>query len=484
MRQVYTDAPRLEAINNTYKDLSLADYIEHIKSRHIDGSPDCLDPVIEKAVKDYAETLIGKKDTESCLQVLRKTRLIHTANHHIINFHPMTVQGNLLYEYLISLCTDSDVTPVFSCNTINMSNAFYPRGILIYDTSDGHECPIPVFPYKYRKVAVSHAPSFTSDMVSRAAQTIRRHKASGRISSSAADSALKIIDDVYSNPQVCKCSDYNSQITLANRILSEKYWTDRKSRHIFLALEEIAIRVICHDLEDSDSFLNRLLWNGRLLEALSVNLEGISGCWGKKDSGTFLFWGIDKKGRRFNLKGDFDKKPVTDHLVLSGVDLDGEAHSFTLKRSGLTKALMSHKLLPGLFLTFFSLGIARKTCLIGGCFQGEYLRQMCDGVKRSFETVFDHIDEKARNWLDSFREKSFPYLCGPLYLTGGDAGRYYPLSSVELWSDPPSFSDFKQRLQIRFEKVQQIGLYCFYPDSIPAHLREDQWWEKIGKEIF
>ncbi len=482
MRKVYKAAPLLAKINNTYSHITLAEYLQLIKENYIKKNNSGLDSDIESAIQDYAENLVGSKDTAECIRVLKMTGLLYTANHHVINFHPMSVQGNLLYEYLISLCTDTDVVPTFSCSTIPMTNAFYPRGMIVCDTAIGRECNIPVFPHKMKRVSISHAPVFTSEMLSRTADTIRRYRISRRICAETADTLQSILENVYAEVAKKNSKRYGEQIILANSILSSGYRTDKSCRHIFLELEEVAWRVLCRDLAKEGSMLNRLLWVPERLNALAHFLEGVSGCWSGLKGGTFLFWGIDKKNRAFRLSNESGQKSPGS-LVLTGRDFDGEMHTFNLDRFTLSEALKERRLLPGNFLSFFSLGIARKSCLVGGCFQGEYLKQMINGVRRAFKDVPFVPGEEKFLPLYLPDQDRFPYLCGPLFLTGANESSYYPLSSVELWRRPLSFEELKKGLNIPFVKAQQVGLYCFYPILVPKDLRDDDWWNRISKEL-
>lgn len=483
LQQVYEDAPLLRDINEAYKDLSLYGYLEHLKIAYTDRNEPGIDPVIESAVRDYATALIGKKDTDSCIEVLRRTGLFHTADHHVVNFHAMSFQGNLLYEHLINMSFEPDAVPFFSCSSINMYNALYPRGMIIYDTPDGYPCNIPLFPYRMRKVAVSKAAPFTSDMLCKMASEIRRCRSSGCIGDESSLAALEIIDNVYSDKDVQNCQSYGQQITLTNRILSERYFSDRSSRQIFLELEEVSMRVICHDLEDEESFLYKTLFNGAVLDLIRENLDGVSGCWTGDLGGTFLFWGVDEKKRLYRLNGEFEQSGLIASIRFYGTDLDGNEHSFSLDRSSLIEALRSYQLIPGLFATFFALAIARNVSLLGGCYQGRYVRSMCQGIRDAWQKAVPDIDGRTRDWLTGFEKKRFLYLTGPLSLFEKKNSSYHPLGGVEMWSNPISRREYLQKLDISFTDAQKLGLYCFYPDSIPPHKRANDWWNHVSTEL-
>ena len=486
MHQVYEDAPGLKLINTTFNNMSINEYLMYVKETYVDNGSFTLDKDIEEAITDYATDIIGYDNTISCIDVLSKIPILHTADHHTVNFHTMTLQSNLLYERLLKMCIDTDVVPILSCNNIDMSNAFYPRGIIIYDTNTSRPLDIPIFPYKMRKVSISHAKPYTRDMLDKAVDALEKYKKNGSINTDIYDTTLRIIENVYANPDVLKRNRYGEQIILANSLLSQKYHTDKNVPHIFLELEEIAIRLICHDLQDNNSILNKMLWNRSILESLKKNLDGVSGCCSSAGGGTFLFWGIDDKGRRYRLLGETDNTTGTriNRLILAGNDLDGNVRRFELDRESLISALESRRLLPGLFMSFFALGIARHTCLIGGCYQGEYLKKMCDGIKQSWTDNESFIDEYVSFFLSSLEEKKFPYICGPLYLIGTNNGTYYPYGSVELWNSPLSTAKFNDAVNINFDRAQKLGLYCFYPDSIPPSLRDDNWRENICSELF
>ena len=109
---------------------------------------------------------------------------------------------------------------------------------------------------------------------------------------------------------------------------------------------------------------------------------------------------------------------------------------------------------------------------------------MCDGIKKSWTDNQSFIDEDVSEFLSALDEKKFPYICGSLYLMGTNNGTYYPYGSAEMWNNPCNTTGFNEAVNISFIRAQKLGLYCFYPDSVPPSLREDNWWENICKELF
>lgn len=485
MRQVFDDAPGLENLVDKYGDMTLRAYTGLIKKEYSDTRKENMpDPVIVQAVRDYAAGLIGEEETEACIRVMNKTGIIHTAGHHAVNYFPMMVQGNILCDYLVSLCTAEETVPFFTCTSLKMDNSFFPRGILLYDTFDGYECRIPVFPHSMRNVMVSHAPCYTDELLRKTEKKIRKQKECGHISARSEETLYRVINEVYEAPSVLDAKRYGTQITLANRIMSQGYFRDRRSRHVFLELEEVSRRVICHDLADEDSILNRFLGNRARLSGLHEHLEGVPGCWSGSKGGTFLFWGIDQRGHSYRLFPGTDPGNRSGLSVLSGRDTEGVLHTFETDPQRLIEGLEKRELLPGLFMTFFSLAIARNSVPAGGVYQGNYLKRMCRGVKKAWENTPEDTDDAARDWLAGLDKKRFPYLCGPLFLTSSYNGHIHPAGSIELLADPVSFAELENALDITFRKAHQLGLYCLYLDAVPAGQREPGWWDRVSEEIF
>ena len=94
-----------------------------------------------------------------------------------------------------------------------------------------------------------------------------------------------------------------------------------------------------------------------------------------------------------------------------------------------------------------------------------------------------HGKKRTRDWLTSFEKKRFLYLTGPLYLFEKKNSSYHPLGGVEMWSNPISRREYLQKLDISFTDAQKLGLYCFYPDSIPPHKRANDWWNHVSMEL-
>ena len=162
-----------------------------------------------------------------------------------------------------------------------------------------------------------------------------------------------------------------------------------------------------------------------LAAAIWDALNGQRACWTGDaqglQRGTFLFWGVDGKGRALALR------PARDFRSLVAVRDAG--WRLPLDARSLGRALTEERILPSLFLYFATVTAARGLRCAGGIFQTSYLPRMIWGIC----TALRHCgaDGPATRIAGAFRPcppctgllpLRLPCPDGPLRQTGRGAG--------------------------------------------------------------
>lgn len=478
LRQVLKEAPVLAECIAKDGQSSLRSYCEKMVSinRAKEDALECYPTeAVGEAVKKYLLVLVGEELAELTGEQVKKQRLILTANHHGAEFFAQSVQGNILYSYILERMGYPHIVPVFANTTVNMSNENFPRGLLVYHTNSGL-LKLPVFPFKERNTLVAAADGFTREMAERTlAETVRCQK-NGSLAEETAAVIQNILRKCYLDELILGEEKYARQVLHINRRLFQKMYQDEKKELLYIEMEAISSQLFQWDLANkSNPLLKNLLFKEEMTETLIMELNQKTGCWESgTQRGTFLFWGVDERKRRFSLS--LRKEGARSYLW--GMDMEKQEYRYAYDEESILDALDKKLLVPGLFLTFFELYLTRDFVPAGGCFQSVYLREMCRGLIRVLEKEKGYDRE-----LHMLRRKESVYLSGPVFLTAG-AEAAYPMGTVEIIEHGGlTMKELPALLELSVIRAHEIGLFHFYPDLIPATRRKENWWQKLSEEI-
>ena len=402
--------------------------------------------------------------------------LLLSANHHGVDFCAQAIQGNLLVYSLLKtknykLKTSS--FPIFACTTIHLGNSNFPRGMLLYDNEAGKPnviIKIPVYPLSERNAMVGRVRPMTEAMVRTALDALRKERRQGTISDPIYRTAAEIFEGDYLRGDVLGAESYAHQATLLNHRLGRRMVRGDEADFVYVEIEEIAARLLGEALGRSDSLECRLLFDVELRTALLEELEGVRGCFStptlhrmtqermvdsvKAARGTHFFWGVDASAKRYPLALVAD--------TLFGVDMSGHCHAFEFTAGAVRQGLERRDLYPGLFLTFLQFAMLRGAVMLGGCFQGEYLRRMSEGLGRALARVGDSRRE-------SVVAPPGRYVSGPMFLMGEGRAGAFPKGPVELIRDGGvTLEELREAMSLSFEHAHVYGLCGFREDGM-AH---------------
>lgn len=180
------------------------------------------------------------------------------------------------------------------------------------------------------------------------------------------------------HPRVLEQQTFRDQASLMNALLWQQVIPKSCDLPplVSLDMQWLCGRLITADLEQPDSLVRHLLLHPPLAAAIWDALNGQRACWTGDaqglQRGTFLFWGVDGKGRALALR------PARDFRSLVAVRDAG--WRLPLDARTLGRALTEERILPSLFLYFATVTAARGLRCAGGIFQTSYLPRMIRGI--------------------------------------------------------------------------------------------------------
>lgn len=391
--KVQQKASTIKRVLAEHGECSLDEYMQQLACSEYSSYQPASD--VGDMLVEYVKPLLGDEIAQAARDELMALPLVLTANHHGVDFFAQSVQGTLLLSQRKiksgNKTRKARTVPVFACGSIAMNNLTYPRGALFYTGTD-EQLPLrlPIFPDRVKRQLVSRTAPFDQGMVDRAVARVDKLAAEGRISAELQGSMRTILTEHYSADEVLAQSSYSDQAVLLNsRIWREMMPRESDSELIYLELEQIALRLLQKDLSNKQSLIHILLFEQTVRAELMKLLNGAKGCWSGADlskqafeeklssgSGTFMFWGVDERGRRLSLGVD----RINGVEVLRPVDSSAASWQIPLTPESIAEGLQQGRLLPSLFSCYTVISLARGVVCAGGYYQAEYLPVMQQGV--------------------------------------------------------------------------------------------------------
>ena len=235
-----------------------------------------------------------------------------TANHHGVDFHPEFFQGDLLFAM-----SCRHAVPLFNCGAVPANNVAYPRGILLGRGTPGeagfHSRRLPILPGRDLHGLISVRPAFT------AAEIALPSRLPGQPDDLHA--LDRLVQAVYRHPRVLAQRTFRDQASLMNALLWRQVIPEPCDIPplVSLDMQWLCGRLITADLERPGSLVRQLLLHPPLTAAVWDALNGQRACWTGDaqglQRGTFLFWGVDGKGRALALRPARDFRALVEARV-------------------------------------------------------------------------------------------------------------------------------------------------------------------------
>lgn len=420
-------------------DKMLRAYLGQLRHR---PSPDILpsEDLLE-AVQDYFTPFFGAKTAKECAAILRRSRCMTTANHHHPAFEYMTVQDTILCDQWLRLQGETgEVVPVVACANLSLTSTLYPRGMVVYDcTLPEGRLRLPLYSWKLRRPCVAAIGGIVPEMVDNVLKRLPQEVRQGSITARMGDTLERFCREVLLSEEVQRYDTLREQTTVINDMISQRYFTDRRPRYIWMPMETITARLLARDLRREGGILHQMLFREGLRTALLRELDGVAGCWEGNTGGTHFFWGLDSRGIRFPLRL-WEEAGKT---VLAGCSSLGEDVRVPFTPRALAEGMREQTLLPGMFLCFLEMHFLRDFTVFGGYYQPTYLAQMRRGMVQAMRELGGFDEEAA-----VIEAKRSDMTLGLIYLLRSHGAGLFPVSTAELMERPVSTAEIEERLEM------------------------------------
>lgn len=420
-------------------DKTLRAYLGQLRHR---PSPDILPSEdLLAAVEDYFTSFFGAKTAKECAAILRRSRCMTTANHHHPAFEYMTVQDTILCDQWLRLQGETgEVVPVVACANLSLTSTLYPRGMVVYDcTLPEGRLRLPLYSWKLRRPCVAAIGGIVPEMVDNVLKRLPQEVRQGSITARMGDTLERFCREVLLSEEVQRYDTLREQTTVINDMISQRYFTDRRPRYIWMPMETITARLLARDLRREGGILHQMLFREGLRTALLRELDGVAGCWEGNTGGTHFFWGLDSRGIRFPLRL-WEEAGKT---VLAGCSSLGEDVRVPFTPRALAEGMREQTLLPGMFLCFLEMHFLRDFTVFGGYYQPTYLAQMRRGMVQAMRELGGFDEEAA-----VIEAKRSDMTLGLIYLLRSHGAGLFPVSTAELMERPVSTAEIEERLEM------------------------------------
>jgi hypothetical protein len=255
---------------------------------------------------------------------------------------------------------------------------------------------------------------------------------------------LEIIEEIFLSENFYASESFSQQAAYASAALWTKVFPSAP-KLLYLPLEEIVSSVIAAEIAPhKDHILHKLFFTTDGWDIIERYFWGSLGAFGSGHKGSFLFWGVDGKGRRIHLARRGNKLIDGDFVMSANPEL-------------ITGLLKSGKIYPTSLVCFLVLLYYGITCL-GGFNQVNWLT----GIKEKFVDILNELAEHklADSVLgmptENFAEGSLAFGVNP-------DGQIYKPSLLDL---------LLQKDSGLFNKYQQLASLITVGESIDTQLPE------------
>ncbi|BBB27614.1 hypothetical protein [Amphritea japonica] len=488
---VRRQAPVVDRVLSSAGNLSLAEYLQRVCRVSPVSFQSCSD--IAEVIHEYVEPLLGKELAERTAADFLHHPVALTTNHHGVDFFAQSVQGSMLFGLAKRQVEGISTIPVFSCANIPLDNVTYPRGALLYGTDCSDEVwplRIPFFSNKLRRQPVAWVKTLDSNMMKPVLKRIGDLAAQG-VDASLTESLLQLIGDDYLSEEAQAQQSYSAQSVILNARIWSRLFTASANmpQLVTIELEKLTQKLLLRDLQNSGS-LATLLFDNRLISKLYQRLNGVAGCWnkglleqrwqGRSDSekkqvpgsGTFCFWGVDKRFRRIPLMLMED----SGQRILCGCDDNGVEYRYSIEAESLAEAISQGQLMPSIFSCFLTISLARGVTCLGGYYQADYLPQMQLGVVDLL--MQDGMLQKAGLVTESFTEG---YLSGMQTIMLEQGQALLPAGPLEiLASGRVTLDELEFISGVKVSDAHSASLIETVADVMPGDEKEKGWLQVLA----
>ncbi len=276
-----------QVLGRIYKDHAQESLANYSKSWNVGvGIPETENflNVLRRLLFDIYGELIAKE----VLSQLKSRPLVSTVDHLGIFGHPFFLNSNLIY----SLNRDNKYLLCLATAGISLNNSSWPGCFLLSGKSDGDLVRLSLFADRQKTQTVLATKPFGRKEADLLLEKVK-NLSFGNLH---AELSKVVLDE-----QVLNSRSFVEQACLASKQLWSMVFP-QAPQLIYVPLEALVTEILIKEVGSRpDHLLNRLFFTSAGWDLIEKYFQGSLGAFDLEHKGSFLFWGIDEKGRRVRL---------------------------------------------------------------------------------------------------------------------------------------------------------------------------------------
>lgn len=318
-------------------------------------------------VKNFTEEIYGSVVAQGVISQLTQTALVSTIDHHGILNHPFFVNSNLIY----SLRKDLKYLTVLTTAGVSLNNSSWPAALSW--GINGKAKRLSFFSDRSKTLTVLGAPALTVNNFDKLLNQIKREP----LITEEGQRLMTLISELQSAKTLFNFKKFYQQASILSTILWSKVFPSAPPV-IYLPLEVLSARYLLAVVNtEPNSVLFKLFYTSEGWALLNRYFDGSLGAFCGHHKGSFLFWGINEKGKRVC-------------LTLNGGMLEGENFHIELDPLAVGQALVKQQLYPTTLVSFLIL-LVENLAPLGGFNQVNWLTD----IKVKFTALLGEMGELA-----------------------------------------------------------------------------------------
>lgn len=356
---VWKRRPILEEVVSKRSDKSLYEYAQGFVDVNPVPELEKRRPELFAVVEKLLQERVGIEVARGVIKQLQKLPLVSTADHHGPINNPFFVNSNIISGIPQVAMADPEVKYLvaFSFASISINNSSYPRGIEFNTDQDGI-AKVSFFPDKLKMGVAYITRAFTAEDLGRAIKEIQQKEREGFISKDKSEKIVSLVKKYFAAEHVLDSENFASQITKLNLDLWPALFGSKPCPDlIYLEIETIVAELLQnHHLKDSNSLIYKFLFDEQWRELVYKHFNNIDGAFSLEQGwGSFMFWGMDEKGRRVALSLN------SDNLVSK----DGK-YVFEYTPTGIASALQQKQIFSSMLVCYLMIALYYGIKCLGG----------------------------------------------------------------------------------------------------------------------
>lgn len=359
-RAVFARQKTLALIYERHGRLRLADYAKTWQTQPVEP-----ENLVARLLEKNLGRIYGKDLAVSVTKQFLETGLVSTIDHHGLFGHPFFLNSNLIF----SLKPGIKYLPVLSTSGVSLNNSSWPGCLVLTSPKDRRLIKLSFFNDEQKTGTVFKSAAISNDRLLQVAGRVSRLDF---LTAGQKERFRGLFEKVFKSEDFGNFSDQACSV-------SHKIWREifpTAPELVYFPLEDLVSGILEEAICTSPKhILHRLLFTGQGWSLLEKHFNGVRGAFGG-GRGSFLFWGLDAKGRRFAF--------IRQNGSLSGLDV-----SLALKPEQISAALAAREIYPTSLMCFLVLLYYKVTCL-GGFNQTTWLTE----IKNKFAVLLAEMGEK------------------------------------------------------------------------------------------